>query len=189
MNWYLLCFLLYAVFITPVTVLVRVSVGQDVRFRVCLRAAGVSLLGKKGEKERMLPLHSSGWTQKLNDSRKEMLMNLYRQGAFGRIIRLLEWRQVEWVAHISLDDAAQTAVVYAALRVMWQTLRQICKTNMKARIEADFQGEGFGFEFRCIVSARVGNITAEGIRLWSATAREKNKHLKGEVAEYAAASH
>ena len=184
-NLYFWSFLLYAVLITPVTAQVQIRWEKGFRYRICLRAAGLPFERKKGQNRQEKRIRSSELMKRLQSDRRDV--ELIRKVEWKRLIRLFDWRKVEWHARISLPDAAQTAVVYAELLVLWQLIQKTCALPAKAKIEADFRGEGIHFAFQCIVSARLGRITAEAVRLWLQTVR--TGHFKAEETDYAAASH
>jgi len=191
LNLYFWLFALYALLITPVGAQVHIRIDHGLHYRFRLRAAGLPVLRKKKEEKEPQETHlRSGDVMKgMKDWDYGMFAVLMRQGHFGRILRLFEWRDLEVRARISFEDAALTAMVYTLIRTVLQTAAHIRPLPVKGRVEMDFQGEGTQLSLRCIATARLGNITAAAIRLWLAAASYRAKGSAAEEETYAAASH
>lgn len=190
MNLYFWLFALYALLITPVGAQVHVRFDHGVHYRIRLQAAGLPVLRKKDQEEsRETQLQSQDVMKGMKNGDLGLMIALIRQGHVQRILRRLQWRDVEIRARISFADAAWTAVSYAFVRTCLQTLAPIRTLPLRGRVEMDFRGEGTRVAFRCIVSARLGSLTAAVIRLWLAAAGYRAKRLAAEEEEYAAASH
>ena len=188
MNLYFWFFLLYAVLITPVGVQVHVRVDRGIHYRIRIGAAGVPVL-RMWDQADIQPEERFRTTNLMKNWNVAMAAELMRNGHIQRALQSLEWRGLELQAHLSFGDAAVTAMFYAALQTMMQTIRYCCSLPVRGQITADFEGKGTQISFRCIAGARLGRITAEAIRLWLAANGTRAKRLMAEEENYAAASH
>ena len=188
MNLYFWLFALYALLITPVGAQVHIRIDHGVHYRVRLRAAGLPVLRKKKEEDpkQEISLRSGDMMKNWDYGMFAMLMH---EGHFGRILRLFEWQDLNIRARISFEDAALTAMLYALIRTVLQTVSHIHPPPVKGRVEMDFQGNGTKISLRCIGFARLGSITAAAIRLWLAVLSYRAKRSAAEEETYAAASH
>lgn len=191
MNPYFWLFSVCALLMTPLSAHVSVRLGQGVRYRVRLQAAGLPFLQKKEE--------SQPEEEEQVDAREvargalspdlPVALSLWRSGAIRRALGALRLDSLYIHARISFADAAATAMAYAAVRTFAQTLA-LCVPNparVQGRVEADFRGEGTEIFARCIVSGRLGSLGAAALRLGWAVTRTRARLLEED--SYAAASH
>lgn len=179
MNGYFWLFALCALLATPVTAHVQLRIGRGVHYRLRLQAAGLPFLRKKeaesneGEKT----LHSRQMAKGLFAADGRMLYSLFRGGHLKRTLKAFHLQSV-WVhIRLSFADAAQTALCYAALRTILQTVLS-CHSSadiLRGRVEADFQSQGTEIFLRCILSTRLGILTAALIRTGAAMIRLRVK--------------
>ncbi len=192
MNWYFCLFALYVLFITPLTFHVSVRIGQGVHYRVKVQAAGLPVAWRKGEpqKQKEKQLSSRKTVRKLLSTDGGMLLSLLRCGALNRLCSVFRVQNV-WV-HIrfSFADAAQTALCYAALRLLLQTLFSCVPRTaaVNGRAEADFRAQGTEMFVRCILSARLGMLITALARTGAAVIRLRMAAAAKEET-YAEASH
>lgn len=192
MNGYFWLFALCALLMTPVTAHVSLRIGQGVRYRLRIQAAGLPFIRRSEE--------GNGAEEKMVDSQQmakgifkldgRMLFSLFREGHFQRVWKAFRL-QSAWVhVRLSFADAAQTALCYAALRTVLQTLLG-CLADPRVihgRAEMNFEAEGSEIFVRCILSARLGNIAAAMVRMGAAMLRLRTAAIT-EEGTYAEASH
>ena len=119
------------------------------------------------------------------------LVSLFRQGHIGRFVNAFSLTDSYLYLRISFQDAAMTAMCYAAARVFLQTLL-LCRnqrSRLRGRVEMNFQNRGTEMEAECIFSARMGNLLAAILRLTIAVIRMRLANFRAEEKKYAAASH
>ena len=191
MNLYFWLFALYALLITPVGAQVHVRIDHGVHYRIRIRAAGLPVLRKKKEENPQEEMHiqSTDVMKGMKNWNYGLFAALMKQGHLLRLFRLFDWRDLEIRARISFEDAALTAVTYALIRTVLQSMAPIRPLPVRGRVEMDFRGEGSTFSLRCIADARLGKLMAAAIRLWLAIVRHRMKQLKTEEEQHAAASH
>lgn len=191
MNLYFWLFVLYALLITPVGAHVSVRIDKGVHYRVRLQAAGLPVLRRRDQEDEKQAerIRSADVMRGMKNWDLALAAELLREGHISRALRALNWRGIEVDARISFDDAAATAMVYAALCTCLQTVSRCHPLPVRGRVTADFHGEGTKIAARCIVDARLGSLSAAAIRLWLAANSSQAKRLMTEEEKYAAASH
>lgn len=192
MNWYFWLFSLYALLITPVTVHVSLRIGHGVRYRLRIQAAGLPFIRRSeaDESEGEKKMDSQQMAKGIFALDGRLLFSLFREGYFKRVFKAFRL-QSAWVhVRISFADAAQTALCYAALRAALQTVLGCLKGPgaVRGRAEMDFDAEGSEIFARCILSARLGNLTAAMVSLGAAMIRLRAAAIT-EEGTYAEASH
>lgn len=193
LNPYFWFFALWSAMITPVTFHVEWYIGKKVRWKVQLRAAGVPLL------QRQTRDHAPGRKKAAHVRVAEALAAgegrtaaaLIRTGALGRFLK--SFRLDRLTLHLSLSpaDAAMTAVLYALIRNVLQTLA-LCGVMPKrtdGRVEMDFHSLGTQFHLQGIISCRLGTLGLAAGRLFWAARCEREKWMTAEEEGHAAASH
>lgn len=188
MNLYFWLFSLCAFLMMPIYAQVHIRVEHGIHYRIRLRAAGFPVLRKKKQEEPDVPLRSGDVMKGMKGWDYGLFVSLMREGHFGRLLRLFEWREVELRACISFEDAALTALLYGLIRTVLQTAAHIRPLPVKGRVEMDFRGEGTRVSIRGIATARLGSLMAAVLRLWLAAARYQARR-SAEEEKYAAASH
>jgi len=169
MNWYFWLFAIYALLITPVTAHVSLRIGRGVRYRLRMQAAGLPFIRKSedGESAEEKMVNSQQMAKGLFALDGRMLFSLFRAGHFQRVFKAFHL-QSAWVhVRLSFADAAQTALGYAMLRAVLQTLLGCLPDPqvIRGRAEMNFEAEGSEIFVRCILSARLGNLAAAMVRM------------------------
>jgi len=169
-NLYFWIFALYALLIVPVNVEAQVVFAEGVRYRIVIRAFGISL--SRGSEKR----------KAAQKRRKRNGFPLMPRGGIKRLLDMFRWRDAELKLHISFADAAATAVVCSLARMVLYTAQKCGRLPVRASVDMDFESTGSSLWFRCIADTRLGNITAAALRLWLAAARR----MRAEEEKYAA---
>ena len=188
MNLYFWLFSFCALLMTPVGVQGHIRIDHGIHYRIRIRAAGLPVLRKKKKEEPDVPLHSGDVMKSMRGWDHGLFVSLLREGHFSRLLRSFKWQDTELRARISFADAAQTAIVYGAVRTVLQAAACIRPFSLRGRVEMDFQGAGTQISLRCIATARLGSLMAAVLRLWAASAAYRAKR-SAEEENYAAASH
>ena len=91
----------------------------------------------------------------------------------------------------SFDDAAATALCYAAVQTLLRTLAcaGVLPRVLDGRVEMDFQAKGTEVFASGIISARLGSLGMAAIQLGAALLGERARRNRSEEETYAAASH
>ena len=187
MNPYLIAFSVYALLITPVTLHASVRLGTQVRYRLRVQAAGLPFMrrtyGEEREKEDVTRTLSEPWIWPV----------LRAVGVRGllRLARVLRLESVYFHVRVSFDDAAATAMCYAALETLLRALACLgaLPRSVEGRVEMDFQARGTEVFTSGIISARLGSLGIAAIRLGAALVKSRARQNRTEEETYAAASH
>ena len=180
MNPYFWIFALYALLITPVGAQVHIRVDHGVHYRVRLLAAGMRVLRKADPPDREKHLQPDSVFRNAKNWDYALMIALVRHGHVQRLLRRIQWRQAEIRACISFEDAALTALTYAFIRTVMQTVARCRPLPIRGRVEMDFRHRGTAVSFRGIATARLGSLTAAAIGLLLAAAAERAKLDKEE---------
>ncbi len=186
MNLYFWLFVLLSLLITPVSAELHIRVERGVHYRARLRVAGVRVARREDQPDAEKQLQAGNVMKGMKGWDHALAFTLFRQGHLQRVFRVMTWRNVEVHARISFEDAALTALAYAFVRTVLQTVAHGRPLPVKGRVEADFRGQGTALSFRGIASARLGMLLAAAIRLWLAASAERAKRGKAEEEQYAA---
>lgn len=124
MNPYLLAFSIYALLITPITLHVSVRVGRQVRYRLRVQAAGLPFLRKikEPQPQEEHTVHEEDVARTLSEP---WIWPALRAIGLKRLRRALHAVHLESAylhVRFSFDDAAATALCYAALQTLLRTL-------------------------------------------------------------------
>ena len=189
MNWYFWGFALYALWITPVTANVSLRLGDGVRYRVKLQAAGLPLMKhtQDEEAEDEKKLDGSKAMKGMFSLDAPVLLALLREGHLSRALRAWHIERLYLHGKISQQDAAHTALLFALMRTVLRSLL-VCgsiQRKLHGRVQADFQAEGSQLFIRCILAARLGNLVMSAIRFAMAIRQIQSRKEES----YAAASH
>lgn len=191
MNLYFWAFSLYALMITPLNAFVCVRIGREVRYRVRLRLAGIPLWRKGWKAEKENRVDSEKLTQGIIRLDRKLLWRLIRMGEARTALSAIRLEQATVHAKLSMHDAAATALLFAGLRTLLQTIA-LCSPKcfaLKGHLQADFRAEGTEIMVECMISARLGNLLAAGARLWLAAVNARADLSLAEEENNAAASH
>lgn len=178
MNLYFGLFAMLALLITPVEARLRLTWD--------------------GAPHLFLRLYVSGAPLRIPQGRQKPARAQDRSAAGTRLAALLKQRKrIFRCAHLRLrglkvritlagENAAATALVFAAARLLWQTLALCGTLSLQGGVRADFRRGQTCAEADCIIFTRLGNLVLAAI-LWYA---EYAKQAKGKEDGYAtAASH
>ena len=188
MNLYFWLFALYALLIIPVDIRIHVRYEKGLYYRFRISAAGLAVTKKQKDAAHQAEnrFQPGSLLRGMKKGDVSVWTALIRQGHIGRTVRLFRWHDIQIRAHISCEDAAQTAMLYALARTVLQTAAHFRKLPVTGRVEMDFEGRGSQFSLRCMTSVRLGILMAAAMRLYLAAAREKAKRLAPEEELYAA---
>lgn len=185
MNPYFWLFAVYAVLITPVTFQGWVRLEKELDWQLQIRIAGMPLLRveKTGAAKRRKA------AELLAHADAGLLRSLLREGDIRHFFRAFQLERLDLYLRLSLNDAALTAMLYAAVRTLLHTLA-VCGAlprKVGGRVEADFELHHSQMNIGGIFACRLGKLGLAAIRLGMAVLRQKR--LSAEEETYAAASH
>lgn len=193
MNVYFWCFALYALWITPIGLEISVCAGRNVRWRIRMQAAGLPVWRRRQAEESMKeeqPVDGRETARRMLSPDAPELLLLWKKGHIRRFLQT--WRLQSLYIHgqISQPDAAQTAMLFAALRTLLQTLSHLPAVykRVQCSLQADFQAQGSQLFLRCIVTARLGNLVVAVLR-FAAAAHHIHSRFTAKEEESYAASH
>lgn len=189
MNPYFWFFSLYAFLITPVTVHAGIRIDHGVHWRLRLLIAGLPVMrkSKAGNDFEEKTLEAKSLAQSLASPKRGMVMALIHDGSLKRLMRAFHCERMHIRAELSFADAAATAVSYAVIRTLVETLHR-CGTlsnKITGYVGADFNARGTDVELQGIFSARLGRVAITGIRLGISALRHRAE-LATEEKQYAA---
>lgn len=190
MNLYFWLFSLCAVLSAPVKIDVSICMKHGVRYGVRLQMAGLPVMKKKTEEDDTEKVDSAQMTKGLFSLDRQLMAALLRGGYVKQAVSALQLERLSIHARLSFEDAALTAVSYAAVRTVLHAAL-LCWHHpevIQGRVEMDFQQKGSEAFVRCIFSARLGSILAAALRLFAAILRIRAR-LMTEEETYAATSH
>lgn len=189
MNLYFWLFSLCAVLSAPVRIYVSIRIQHGVRYGVRLQMAGLPVMKKKAE-EITEKMDSAQMGKGIFSLNRQLVAALLRGGYVKRAVSALQLERLSIHARLSFENAALTAVSYAAVRTVLHAAL-LCWHHpevIQGRVEMDFQQKGSEAFVRCIFSARLGSILAAALRLFAAILRIRAR-LMTEEETYAATSH
>lgn len=193
MNPYLLAFSIYALLITPVTLHASVRVGRQVRYRLRVQAAGLPFIRKTKEPtpQEERTVHEEDVARTLSEP---WIWPMLRAIGLKRLKRMLCTLHLESAyihVRFSFDDAAATALCYAALQTLLRALAcaGALPRALDGHVEMDFQAKGTEVFASGIIGARLGSLGMAAIQLGAALLDERARRKRTEEETYAAASH
>lgn len=193
MNPYLLAFSIYALLITPVTLHCSVRVGKAVRYRLRIQAAGLPFIRKTKEPppQEERTVHEEDVARTLSEPWIWPAIRAVGLRRLKRLLRALHLESAYLHVRFSFDDAAATALCYAALQTLLRTLAcaGVLPRVLDGRVEMDFQAKGTEVFASGIISARLGSLGMAAIQLGAALLGERARRNRTEEETYAAASH
>ena len=193
MNPYLLAFSIYALLITPVTLHCSVRVGKAVRYRLRIQAAGLPFIRKTKEPppQEERTVHEEDVARTLSEPWIWPAIRAVGLRRFKRLLRAIHLESAYLHVRFSFDDAAATALCYAAVQTLLRTLAcaGVLPRVLDGRVEMDFQAKGTEVFASGIISARLGSLGMAAIQLGAALLGERARRNRTEEETYAAASH
>ena len=193
MNPYLLAFSIYALLITPVTLHCSVRVGKAVRYRLRIQAAGLPFIRKTKEPppQEERTVHEEDVARTLSEPWIWPAIRAVGLRRLKRLLRAIHLESAYLHVRFSFDDAAATALCYAAVQTLLRTLAcaGVLPRVLDGRVEMDFQAKGTEVFASGIISARLGSLGMAAIQLGAALLGERARRNRTEVETYAAASH
>ena len=189
MNPYFWFFAVWALMITPVTIHAGIRLDRGIHWRMRLLIAGIPITDRrKGESSsEEETLQAQQLLQGLISPKRQLIMALVHDGSLKRLLRVFRWNQLYVQGRLSFQDASQTALSYALIRTLLETLQRcgVLPGKITGRIEADFHSQGTQFWLQGIFSARLGKVAIAGIRLCISALRHRAE-LATEEKQYAA---
>ena len=193
MNPYLLAFSIYALLITPVTLHCSVRVGKAVRHRLRIQAAGLPFIRKTKEPppQEERTVHEEDVARTLSEPWIWPAIRAVGLRRLKRLLRAIHLESAYLHVRFSFDDAAATALCYAAVQTLLRTLAcaGVLPRVLDGRVEMDFQAKGTEVFASGIISARLGSLGMAAIQLGAALLGERARRNRTEEETYAAASH
>ena len=192
MNVYFWMFGIAGLLAVPMTLQVTLRAGNGLHYHVRLRAAGLPLAQKDEQGEEAEEKVFSRQTARgLFSLDGKMVWPLIHQGHLVRAVKVMRLEKLHVRIRLSFQDAAATAVSFAAVRTLVQTLLSCAQTTLplEGRVEMNYAAQGSEVLVRGIFSARLGSLLAAALRLMRAALRVRTRILKTEEEPYAAASH
>ena len=193
MNPYLLAFSIYALLITPVTLHCSVRVGKAVRYRLRIQAAGLPFIRKTKEPppQEERTVHEEDVARTLSEPWIWPAKRAVGLRRLKRLLRAIHLESAYLHVRFSFDDAAATALCYAAVQTLLRTLAcaGVLPRVLDGRVEMDFQAKGTEVFASGIISARLGSLGMAAIQLGAALLGERARRNRTEEETYAAASH
>lgn len=193
MNPYLMAFSIYVLLITPVTLHASVRVGRQVRYRLRVRAAGLPFIRKTEEPppQEERTVHEEDVARTLSEPWLWPALRAIGLKRLKRLLRAVHLESAYLHVRFSFDDAAVTALSYAALQTLLRTLAcaGVLPRTLEGRVEMDFQAKGTEVFASGIIGARLGSLGMAAIQLGAALLAERARRNRTEEETYAAASH
>ena len=193
MNPYLLAFSIYALLITPVTLHCSVRVGKAVRYRLRIQAAGLPFIRKTKEPppQEERTVHEEDVARTLSEPWIWPAIRAVGLRRLKRLLRAIHLESASLHVRFPFDDAAATALCYAAVQTLLRTLAcaGVLPRVLDGRVEMDFQAKGTEVFASGIISARLGSLGMAAIQLGAALLGERARRNRTEEETYAAASH
>ena len=193
MNPYLLAFSVYALLITPVTLHGSVRVGRAVRYRLRVQAAGLPFVRRTKEPppQEERTVHEEDVARTLSEPWIWPAIRAVGLRRLKRLLRAIHLESAYLHVRFSFDDAAATALCYAAVQTLLRTLAcaGVLPRVLDGRVEMDFQAKGTEVFASGIISARLGSLGMAAIQLGAALLGERARRNRTEEETYAAASH
>ena len=189
MNPYFWFFAVWAFLITPVSVHAGVRIDHSVHWRLRIVIAGIPVMRRnqsgKGRDEKTLEAQQV--FQSLASPHKKLMMALIHDGTLQNVLHVFRWERLHVQARLSFADASATALGYAFVRTLLETLQRCgaLPGQVTGYIGADFQALGTEIELQGIFSARLGKVAIVGIRLGISALRHRAE-LATEEKQYAA---
>lgn len=194
MNPYFVLFSIYAVLITPITLHLSVRVGHGVSYRVRVQAAGLPFIRRVNQVDKPkdeVPVREEDVKRTIGTFNWQLLRAVLGHGRLRRIRKFVRLEQLYVHARLSFQNAAATALVFAAVRTTLQTLARcgVRPRAVRGRVEADFQMKGSELFVRGIISVRLGSLGLAAILLAPALIGARGGNTQTEEDSHAAASH
>lgn len=193
MNPYLMAFSIYVLLITPVTLHASVRVGRQVRYRLRVQAAGLPFIRKTEEPppQEERTVHEEDVARTLSEPWLWPALRAIGLKRLKRLLRAVHLESAYLHVRFSFDDAAVTALSYAALQTLLRTLAcaGALPRTLGGRVEMDFRAEGTEVFASGIIGARLGSLGMAAIQLGAALLAERARRNRTEEETYAAASH
>ncbi len=193
MNYYLLFFGLYAAGLFPVVVRIDLRLSKDFasRFRLglpSLRMGKKNPFGRRKNGEEMGDIRDVGDMEEGQDVVQSLLRinTALMKTLFSRqMLRMVKNAMIQgkiWLfARCAFQDAAATALWYAAFNLIWETLRHRKPRFLETHVhsEISFEGEGSLLAFRGIFMLRLGSLALMAARI---AAVYQQKKTRGKIA-------
>ena len=188
-NFYFLFFTAYAVLITPITLRLGLRLGKDAGYSVRVQAAGMPFARRRSEDDRAeeLPIREQEVARTLASTNFALVRAALDLKALRRLLRAVHLESLHIRARFSFADASRTALCFAAVRTLLQTLRTcgVPMSRLGGHVTANFDGQGSEVLIRGIVAARLGSLGLAAILFGAAFIRAHAKQARLEEEPYA----
>ena len=184
LNVYFWAFAIFAVLITPVALTVHICYDEKIDWTMQLYIAGIPVIKRK---KREKPHQTVSLMAR--KKKQKLAFLLVRDGSAARLLRSMPLERVRIDARLSFEDAAATAMVFAFLKTLTQTLTccGVQRGKLAGAVQDDFGGWGTRADVSCIFAGRLGRIGLAGAHLMISAAKAKAGLAAEEVKH--AASH
>lgn len=192
MNVYFWLFGIAGILSVPMTLQATLRMDGKIHYHIRLRAGGLPLAEKdeqgEGAEEKVFSRQTARGLFTLDG---RVVWPMIHQGHLVRAVKVMRLEKLYVRIRLSFQDAATTAMSFAALRILVQTLLSCVQTTLPldGRVEMNYAAQGSEVLVRSIFSARLGSLLAAALRLMLAALRVRRGILKTEEEHYAAASH
>jgi len=186
LNPYFWLFALLALLMTPVRAQISLWINHGVYWQMQLLISGIPVV-RRQKKARKNAQEAVSFLPGLFTSRRKLAWTLWREGSLAPLWAAFGLEALDVQVHLSFADAAQTALGYAFLCTVLETLARCRALPMpvRVRLQADFHAQGTQMTMEGIFSARLGRIVLAGARLGIAVLRTRAR-LATEEEQYAA---
>ncbi|MCI5956144.1 MAG: hypothetical protein MRZ54_04100 [Clostridiales bacterium] len=190
MNPYFLFFSLLALLGTPVSLHAGMRVGRELTYQIRVQAAGLPFMRRTGEEDRSQeqPVRQEDVARTVAETDPQLVLCAVKTVLSKRLFRLIHLESVYVHARLSFDDAALTALLFAAVRTVLETLAY-CSAfpgKLTGRMEADFHANGSELFVRGIFMARLGSLLYAAAVVGAAIIKARAAQARMEEETYAA---
>ncbi|MDD6142105.1 MAG: hypothetical protein PUD16_01230 [bacterium] len=164
---------------------------HGMHYRLRLQVAGLPIIRKREQDDAAgeITLHSQQMANGLFSLNGRMMAALFRGGQFKRVLKAFRLLDAQVYIRLSFADAAYTALAYAALRTVLQTVLACLPDPraVKGHVDVSFDAKGSEAAVQCIFGTRLGILAVAMMRMAAAVIRLRRADRTEE--RYAEASH
>lgn len=160
MNLYLLGLMIYLVLIAPLRISFRLRTGRRPGYMLRVQAAGLPFYRRRTDEDPgdEKAIRQQDMTKQLKPENLRLIRVLLSKPVRRAIRRAVQVNLLSVYVHISQPDAAQTALLYGALRSAALPLIRHKALPLRIHLKADQLGQGSEVLIRCIISLRLGSL-------------------------------
>lgn len=158
MNPYLLGLMVYLLLITPLRISLRLRAGRRPGYMLKVQVVGLPFYRRRKDEDPgdEKALRQQDMTEQLKPENLRWIRVLLSKPVRRAIRRAVQVKLLSVYVHISQPDAAQTALLYGALRAA--ALPLLRRKAFRIHLKADQLGLGSEVLLRCIISLRLGSL-------------------------------